>query len=122
MSARFMMMAVVVVVGCADDGIERDPAVAGDTAPPTDDAVSVEVTYADVAPILAANCTGCHSDPPSGGAPFSLADYDAASARSGRIVARAVDASPGPMPPGGTVLSDAEAALLVEWEEAGAPE
>lgn len=79
-------------------------------------------TYADVAPILTQNCVVCHSDPPSGGAPFSLDGYAAASAKATRIVARAVDGDPRPMPPGGLALSDAEAETLVAWLDAGAPE
>jgi cytochrome c5 len=78
---------------------------------------SDDVTYADVAPVLETNCLGCHSDPPSG-APFSLASYDEAASRADRIVARAVDGVPSAMPPH---LDDAEAMLLVEWAEAGAP-
>lgn len=120
MFGRMMVVCVVTLVGCADDGI--DPSVTDDTGTPVEDAAPTDVTYADVAPILAANCTQCHSETPTNGAPFSLADYAAASAKAGRIVSRAVDASPGPMPPGGTVLSDADAATLVAWEEAGAPQ
>jgi mono/diheme cytochrome c family protein len=119
MSARWLVVCMV-VVGCADDGLATDPTAGDDTGAPG--ASTGDVTYADVAPILSANCTSCHADPPRNGAPFSLADYAAASGKAARIVARAVDADPAPMPPGGTVLSDAEAATLVAWEEAGAPQ
>ncbi len=52
----------------------RTPLVAQDTAP----------TYAkDVAPILNANCTGCHR--PGGLGPFSLMDYDSVRANAADI-------------------------------------
>ena len=87
-----------------------------------------EVTFAaDVAPILYANCTGCHS--PGGSAPFSLRTFDEARERADRI-ARATRA--GAMPPwlpesdgqtfvGERHLSDDEIHVLQQWAEAGAP-
>lgn len=121
---RWMLSGVLVVVfGCADDGISTDPV---DTAAPLatgddDDGGGGDPSYADVAPILDAHCTSCHGTPTSGGAPFALDSYDAAASKAGRIVARAVDGDPSPMPPGALALSDADAARLVAWEEAGAP-
>lgn len=42
----------------------------GDEADP--DAMDVELTYCDAAPIIASKCERCHHDPPENGAPFSL--------------------------------------------------
>lgn len=84
-----------------------------------------EPTYAvDVAPILEANCAGCHTDPPTGGAPATvrLDTYADAAAHIDRVIARGVDGDPAAMPPGGLVLSDAEAQTLITWQETGTPE
>ena len=121
MSGRWLVVCMF-IGGCAeDDYITSTPPAggAGDTGAPGGNPGGVG--YSDVAPILAAHCLGCHSDPPRNGAPISLATYEAASVKADRIVARAVDADPSPMPPGGTVLSDLEASMLVAWAEAGAP-
>ncbi len=87
-----------------------------------------EVTFAaDVAPILYAECAGCHR--PGGPAPFSLLSYEDARERADRI-ARATTA--GAMPPwlpasdgvtfvGERRLSDDAVETLRAWAEAGAP-
>lgn len=85
-----------------------------------DEEEEVDVSYADVEPILAAYCTGCHTE--GGPSPFALDSYADAAPRAGRIVARAVDGSGGPMPPAGLALDDDEAAILEAWDAAGAPE
>ncbi len=85
-------------------------------------APSGDVSYARVAPILEANCVGCHSDPPSNGAPFSLASFEDAAPRADRIVARAVEGNPSPMPPSGLALSAADELVLIDWADAGAPQ
>jgi mono/diheme cytochrome c family protein len=79
------------------------------------------VTYDDVEPILADHCGGCHGSPTSGGAPFSLDGYQDAADRIDRIVARAVDGDPRPMPPSGLELTNKEANTLIDWLDAGAP-
>lgn len=90
-----------------------------------------EPTWADVEPILAANCTRCHGDPSFGGAPsLAFDDYAAASALAPRIAARVTsEASPMPPPPregevgrGGPPLTDRQKEVLVLWSETGAPE
>lgn len=67
---------------------------------------------------LEANCTRCHGDPLTGGAPFPLDTYERASAKADRIRARAVLAKT--MPPGGGVPDD-DLALLDDWVQSGAP-
>lgn len=97
-------------------------------------AASPTVTYyADVAPVLAARCGGCHV---AGGiGPFALDTYDAASPMASAI-ADSVEA--GRMPPWGAVetdacaprvpwkddarLTDAERQTLIDWAGQGAPE
>lgn len=86
----------------------------------TDETGGASVSYADVEPVLAVHCNGCHTD--GGPAPFALDSYDAAASRSDRLVARAVDGDGGPMPPSGLSLSADEEDILIEWDAAGAPE
>jgi mono/diheme cytochrome c family protein len=112
---------LVLALGCepTETGYEEsDPSVAGDD---DDDNAASGPVYADVEPILEEHCTGCHGTPLAGGAPFALDTFALASDKADRIVARAVDGDPSPMPPGNLTVSDAEAEILVEWAEAGAP-
>ena len=94
------------------------PLVAQDAAP---------VFTKDVAPILNANCTGCHH--PGGLGPFTLLDYDSAKARVGEMK-DAVES--GFMPPwhaegprgvfkNDRRLSDAAKQTILQWIETGAP-
>lgn len=87
--------------------------------------------YADVAPIVVANCTGCHV---SGGPAFDLTNPEAASSRAGMLADAVAD---GRMPPWGAEgdpdctpehgwegdrrLAQEEIDTLVAWAEAGAP-
>ena len=82
----------------------------------------------DVAPILDANCVGCHR--PGGIGPFSLTTYDEVRQRAARIAAATSERR---MPPWKPVpdhgrfrnerrLAAAEIALLAGWAAAGAPE
>lgn len=82
----------------------------------------------DVAPILDANCVGCHR--PGGIGPFSLTTYGEVRERAARIAAATSERR---MPPWKPVpghgrfrnerrLADAEIALLAGWAAAGAPE
>ncbi len=82
----------------------------------------------DVAPILNANCVGCHR--PDGIGPFSLTTYADARSRAARIAAVTAERR---MPPWKPVpghgrfrnerrLSDAEVALLSRWAATGAAE
>ncbi len=77
-------------------------------------------TYADVEPILAEHCLGCHGE--GGSAGVALDSYETASAKADALVDRAVDGEGGAMPPSGLALSAAQAEVFVAWAEAGAPE
>jgi cytochrome c553 len=89
-----------------------------------------EVTYyADVRPILARECTSCHT---SGGVGFPLDSYEAAKPRAALLASATASRR---MPPfladnsgscntysNARWLSDAEIATLASWAAAGAPE
>lgn len=81
----------------------------------------------DVAPILYQNCAKCHHD--GGMAPFSLTNYDDASAHAAKLRKAVAE---GQMPPWHAVgphgmfrndrrLSDADKQTLIHWVDAGAP-
>lgn len=81
-----------------------------------------------VATMLAANCTGCHSDPPITGALAGLVTYADLMATSHEVpteneaqlsLSRMTNSS-SPMPPGG-VLSASDVATLQNWINAGYP-
>ncbi len=82
----------------------------------------------DVAALLAARCTACHSDPPGAGAPMSLVTYEQLIAPSAsdptRTVAQAAlsrmrDVSK-PMPPA-NMMPETDVAPFASWVLAGTP-
>ncbi len=77
------------------------------------------LTYAEIAPILATHCTGCHNvNPPPRG--VALDNWEHVSAASARIKAVAVDTQV--MPLGNpTHMTPAERQRLGAWIAAGAP-
>jgi mono/diheme cytochrome c family protein len=90
-------------------------------------------TWADVEPILDANCTRCHgSSHPTGLDLRSYASVLAGSNRGAVVVADDADNSllvrkirgqaGALMPRGGPALSDADIATIVAWVTAGMPE
>jgi mono/diheme cytochrome c family protein len=78
---------------------------------------------ADIKPILATNCTGCHS----GGAPsagINLTSYDVVKqvAQNGRLVGAITHAAGySPMPKNANKLSDCKINQIKNWVAAGAP-
>jgi hypothetical protein len=83
----------------------------------------------DVANVLSSKCVSCHSSPPSGGAPMSLASYSDLTATSAgfpgqtmaqRAVARMQDAM-SPMPPG-AATDPTGAGIIDAWITAGYPQ
>ena len=83
----------------------------------------------DVANVLSSKCVSCHSSPPSGGAPMSLASYADLTAISAtypgqteaqRSVARMQDAT-APMPPG-AAPDPTGAGIIDAWITAGYPQ
>lgn len=110
-------LGAVLALGCSADGV--------DSGPPT--------WHADVAPLVAERCAGCHIA--GGPAPFALTDYETA-ASFATAMTDAVEAEL--MPPWGAIESEScqpphgfrddprldagERQLLADWAEAGAPE
>ena len=121
---RGVAAAVLVAVGVLLSATAR---AAGESG--TGEQAAGPVTFTrDVAPILHANCAGCHR--PGGIGPFSLTTYEGARARAAAIAAAAAARR---MPPWKPVaghgrfrnerrLADAEIALLARWAATGAPE
>jgi uncharacterized membrane protein len=90
--------------------LERGNVVAGPAA---------NVTYAQIAPLIATHCAGCHNvpTPPKG---VALDSYDHVRAAAARVRAMAVDSQA--MPLGNpTHMTPAERQRLGAWIEAGAP-
>jgi hypothetical protein len=105
------------LVGCGGD--EPSGASSGEAGP---------TYHADVRPIVAAKCVGCHSE--DGIAPFPLTTYAEVKALAGPVkVAVAARAMP-PWPPsddcasydGARALTQAQIDTLVRWVEGGAAE
>lgn len=97
-------------------------------APRPDDAESAVTFNRDIAPIVHANCTGCHRAGEV--APFRLETYEDVSKRAAQIVA-VIDQ--GLMPPwrpasgvghflGERRLSNRQKELITDWAQSGAPE
>ena len=96
----------------------------GERTPSTTDAVTF---YEDVAPIINAECVGCHHD--GGIAPFSLVDYPSVKAHAAAIVAATSTRDMPPMPVNGSGscniysnarwLTDAQLETLASWAAHG---
>lgn len=110
------------LVACAPDRFIPDAA-----APDAGGAALVGLPC-DVATVFANRCLSCHSDPPAGGVPISLASYELLQrasvsdpARTAAEVALARMQDPSrPMPPSGRVPA-AELDAVAAWVNAGAP-
>lgn len=77
----------------------------------------------DILPIIQSSCTGCHGNPPTNGAPFSLINFNQVSQRANGILNRMSlqNGSPGAMPPSGR-LPQATIDLVQQWIDDGKPE
>ncbi len=79
---------------------------------------TTSITYAlTIAPMLAANCTTCHT---TGGDAPNLTTYANVFANKDKVKARAVDGTPTPMPSAGLMSLD-NRNKLAAWIAAGAP-
>ena len=82
----------------------------------------------DVAEVFERNCNGCHSTPPSYGAPMPLATWEGLQAPSAfnpnkktyEAVAKRIHNTTRPMPPSG-VMDAADLAIIDNWIAAGTP-
>ncbi|WP_420604063.1 hypothetical protein [Flagellimonas sp.] len=89
-----------------------------------DDPGNGEVTYTgNIRAIMTSSCVGCHSSPPTNGAPFSLTTFnDVQSRATGIIGAISKQAGePRAMPPGGR-LPQATIDLFQDWIDADTPQ
>lgn len=125
------MTLLLLLLGCApDDGrVPLQYCEDGDPAPTAAPATEPLTWHGDAGPIVAAKCTGCHTD--GGLAPFSLESHGAVASRADLIRAAVTS---GRMPPWSADdccgkeyrfdrrLSQAELDTLVGWLDQGAPE
>jgi hypothetical protein len=104
--------------------------VGGCATPPTVEPPVVSPTYyADVAPLVAEHCAGCHAA--GGSAPFALDTYDAVADRAGQIAHVTHERTMPPWPAdasgacntfvGARWLDDDAIATFAAWRDAGAP-
>ncbi|MEC3908368.1 hypothetical protein VOI54_15160 [Tamlana sp. 2201CG12-4] len=88
------------------------------TPPDPDPDPTDKVTYDDdISSIMSNNCTRCHGNPPSQGAPFSLTTFTGVSSRVDRIIAR-VNSSSNPMPPDGQIELELRQ-KIEQWKDDG---
>lgn len=125
--------ALLLLAACEGETLAPEPTTspATDAAADAQDADIEAPTYhADVAPLLARHCTGCHTR--GGVAPFALESYAEAAPLAGAIAAATLSRT---MPPflanasgdcntyrDARWLSDAEIATFGAWSVGGAPE
>ncbi|SHG46355.1 hypothetical protein [Flagellimonas flava] len=111
------MTFMVVVASCSSDSEE-------DLVPTDDDPTNGTVTYEDnISSLIGGSCLGCHSSPPTNGAPFSLTTFsDVESRASGILTAISRQTGePRAMPPGGR-LPQSTIDLVDAWIDQGTPE
>lgn len=116
------------VLAGRDVSVPETPVEGCRISPPLARPLRRDLTYDDVAPILARRCQGCHGVQPEA-APFSLASYRDAAAHAAALAEAVADRR---MPPWyasrkyGTFvndrrLSDTERDLLLDWVALGCP-
>lgn len=90
------------------------------------DTQSNQITYTNtVKDIITANCIMCHSQPPVGGAPMPLVDYDFVKSAviSRGLIERISSNDPGfLMPFGGSRLPQNKIDQIIAWKNANYPE
>lgn len=107
----YPLVACIFLFNCSSDS---------DDAPKDDDMENMTdiITYDDtIKSIMSNNCTQCHGNTPTNGAPFSLTTYSAVSGRIDRIIARMNNES-NPMPPAGVVDIDTRGTMQ-QWKDEG---
>ncbi len=154
--SKLALAAALVLGGCSEDDAEPNNAedtaasTGGEMPGATSDAATTDAAdesgssgevvpedaptwHADVAPVVAERCSGCHVD--GGIAPYPFTDYESTAPLAAALAA-AVES--GSMPPWGAAVTDEctpphafkddislnadEVALLRAWSDAGAPE
>lgn len=112
--------ALLFLSGCSTDK-ETDLVGPGEPIPP-----NTAITYeANIRAIITNNCTSCHSNPPTGGAPFGLTTFDQVRAKADngallKVLGKPLG-DPGVMPPSGP-LPQTTIDLITKWIAEGAVE
>jgi len=130
MSTRTLLGLALLVAGCsgATNSNDSSSGYVDDYDAATSGGSAVTGLPCDVANLLVAKCTSCHSSPPIGGAPYAIVSYEDLSKASPdhpgetvaqRSLARMQDTKSA-MPPGGGATS-AEIAALEAWIAGGMP-
>ncbi|GAA4281137.1 hypothetical protein [Gaetbulibacter aestuarii] len=120
---QIILLAFIIVLfyNCSGDSAPAEDTNTNNPSNPSpnpDPAPTTKVTYtADIAGIMSGNCTSCHSDPPTQGAPQSLTSYTQVKNYVDLIIAR-VNSSTNPMPPTGQMPEDTRS-LIQKWKDDG---
>ncbi|WP_350284465.1 hypothetical protein [uncultured Croceitalea sp.] len=122
-----LLLSAFLVIGCTNDS-ESDLLIVEETDNTDnsgdDDNSDATVTFsANIEPIIASNCLGCHSSPPRNGAPFSLVTYAQVSSRSSGVLntVSKQTGEPSAMPPSGRI-PQASINLIDVWIQEGLAE
>ena len=124
----FLPLVLLLVFSCTNDSesdlldpIPESVEEIGDNESTDNESIDDAITFsADIQPIIARNCLGCHSSPPRNGAPFSLVSFQQVSSRSAAVL-RTVSlqtGQPNAMPPSGRI-PQASIDLIDQWIEDG---
>ena len=115
------LLGILTVLGLFLSSCSND----NDDPPPDNNNMNgpTELTYVgSIRVIISANCTGCHGDPPTQGAPMSLTTYnDVRGAVETRNLLARINSTTNPMPPTGLMQNDTRQ-VIEDWVDAGMPE
>ncbi|WP_242085149.1 hypothetical protein [Aestuariivivens sediminis] len=110
----FILSLVFLIWGCSSsstDDLTNNP-------DPDPDPDPDPITYnADIASIISSNCIGCHGNPPTQNAPFSLTTYNEVKTRVNTIISR-INNTTNPMPPTG-LMPQTNRDLIQQWKDDG---
>ena len=104
----------LILASCSSDNDDPEP---------DNNMGNMDITYtASIRGIMTANCTGCHGDPPTQGAPMSLTTYnDVRGAVETRNLLARINSTTNPMPPTGLMPSNTRQ-IIEDWVDLGMPE
>jgi mono/diheme cytochrome c family protein len=105
-----ILITLLVFISCSSDSLDDNP----NTDPPT-----TIVTYdGTIKAIIDGKCLGCHTNPPTNGAPMPLTTYEnVKDAVTSRGLIGKVES--GAMPPVGSDLTDAQVQQIKDWQTGG---
>ncbi|WP_370478228.1 hypothetical protein [Tamlana flava] len=112
----YPVIMALMIFGCSSSSTED----LNDQNPNPDPNPITKVTYdADIKSIISSRCIGCHGNPPTQGAPFSLTTYNDVKSRVAGIISR-IKSSSNPMPPApNSPLTPAQIELIEKWQADG---